>query len=92
MRHNGRPPLLASTIRANDLEIRPGEPRSMVCPDCGRWRIIRDRMISLHFVEDGKGRCPGTGQRVRIDIALATLEARQIVGIAQTGLRRPARV
>lgn len=69
MRHNGRPPLRASEIRASDLNLRPGEVPAAVCPVCGRWRRLSRHMLWPHRAADGKTRCPGSGQRIEIDIS-----------------------
>ncbi|HEV2344500.1 MAG TPA: hypothetical protein VGS97_10445 [Actinocrinis sp.] len=95
MHHNGRDVLLASTLPVSNLEVRPGEARTIVCPDCGTWRFLRRNMIFPHRAADDRSRCPGSGQRVRIDLPLASLvapSARQQAEQAQAGLRRAARV
>lgn len=48
MRHNGRPAIKASTIRPEHLNLREGEPRMVVCPDCGTWRRLKRSMIRPH--------------------------------------------
>lgn len=48
MRHNGRPAIKASTIRPEHLNLREGEPRMVVCPDCGTWRRLKRSMIHPH--------------------------------------------
>ncbi|MFF0094639.1 hypothetical protein ACFYSF_32435 [Streptomyces canus] len=79
MKHNQRTPLKASEIRPDLINLRCGE-RSVVCPDCKTWRIVRDRMITAHRTEPHSGqprhrraenrvpRCPGSGQRIWFDI------------------------
>lgn len=92
MRHNSRPTILASTINASDLNVRPGETPSAVCPECGAWRIIRRGMIFARQMATGTARCPGSGQRIKLDIPLATLESREWGEVAQANQRRPTRI
>ncbi|MCX5079211.1 hypothetical protein OHA84_38370 (plasmid) [Streptomyces sp. NBC_00513] len=81
MKHNGRAPLRASSVRPNLINLRDGEKRAIVCPDCTTWRPIRDRMVIAHRAEPHSGqprhrraepgrtpRCPGSGQRIWFDI------------------------
>ncbi|MHB6912792.1 hypothetical protein [Streptomyces sp. DB-54] len=88
MKHNGRAPLKASEIRPDLINLREGEPRTMVCPDCRRSRAIRDRMVVAHRAEPHSAqprhrrtenrvpRCPGSGQRIWIDITPEQWQAR----------------
>jgi len=92
MRHNGRPALLASTIPASNLNVRPGETPSAVCGDCGTWRVIRRGMVFAHRAADGRTRCPGSGQRITLNTPLAVLESREWGEVAGANLRRPTRV
>ncbi|WP_172388169.1 hypothetical protein [Streptomyces sp. MNP-20] len=88
MRHNGRAPIKASSLRPEHLHLREGETRRVVCPDCMTWRRLTRSMIHPH--RDGVAqpkpegrryrdplvkakpsngrRCPGSAQRVEIDI------------------------
>jgi hypothetical protein len=68
VRHNGRPALLASTIRPDLLNLRPGERPSMVCPACRRWQLLYRSMIAAHHPDDGP-RCSGSGQRLLRDLS-----------------------
>ncbi|MEW1639280.1 hypothetical protein AB0469_35150 [Streptomyces sp. NPDC093801] len=81
MRHNGRAPLQASTVRPDLMNLRDGETRTIVCPDCSTWRPIQDRMVIAHRAEphsgqsqhrrsepDRRPRCAGSGQRIWFDI------------------------
>jgi hypothetical protein len=92
MHHNGRDVLLASKLPASNFQVRPGEAKTIVCPDCGTWRFLRRSIIFPHRAVDGRTRCPGSGQRVRIDLPLAVLETRQEAERAQAGQRRATRV
>ncbi|MGW1988051.1 hypothetical protein ACWCPJ_37355 [Streptomyces collinus] len=83
MRHNGRAPLRASTMRPEHLNLRDNEPRLAVCPDCQTWHRLKRSMILPHRAPDatpdetrryfgdkpaGGRRCAGSAQRVIIDI------------------------
>ncbi|MFE9222721.1 hypothetical protein ACFYN3_41410 [Streptomyces lavendulae] len=81
MKDNGRAPLLVSTLRPDLINLRDGEKRTIVCPDCSTWRPIRDRMVIAHRAEPHSGRprhrraepgrtprCAGSGQRIWVDI------------------------
>lgn len=86
MRHNGRAPLMASRMRPEHLNLRDGEPRMAVCPDCLRWRRLQRSVITPHRADAtpspgrprryhgdkpaGGPRCPGSAQRITIDISI----------------------
>ncbi|MCD9165813.1 hypothetical protein [Streptomyces albireticuli] len=89
MKHNGRLPLQASTIRPDLINLRDGEKRAIVCPDCRVWRPIQDRMVTAHRAVPHSGqprhrrsgpdrtpRCPGSGQRIWIDLTADQWHAR----------------
>lgn|GEM_PF-4431788 len=72
MRHNGRIPLLISTLRSDCITVDGDEIRSVVCPDCGTWRVVRRGMIAAHRAQPRTGqerlpRCEGSGQRIKLD-------------------------
>jgi hypothetical protein len=83
MRHNGREPLLLSTLRSDCVTVDGDEIRSVVCPDCSTWRAVRRGMIAAHRAEprsnqpadrrdqrkpqDRVPRCEGSGQRIKVD-------------------------
>lgn len=79
MRHNGRPAVAVSTLRPDQVNLRPGELVTVACPDCGRSRRVKRKMLWPHRAHDGVARCPGSGQRVVFDLTpgewLARLEA-----------------
>jgi hypothetical protein len=68
MRDNGRPALLASTTLPSLLMMYPGTRPVVACPDCGTWRVPRRGMLPAHRTADEHSRCPGSGQRVTIDL------------------------
>lgn len=91
MRSDNRPALLASALPACDVNARPGEPVSLVCPDCGTWRLVRQGRIFPHPGNEGR-RCAASARRFALDLPLATLETRQRTALADAGKRRPTRV
>ncbi|MFF7459107.1 hypothetical protein [Kitasatospora sp. NPDC008115] len=106
MRHNGRPPLKASKIRATHITLNPGEPVTIVCTDCGTWRKLTRSMIPAHrFTDLGRDligadgrqvrrdtRCPGSGQRIEMDLTVARWVTRIEDGLAEVAARRPTTV
>jgi hypothetical protein len=68
MRDNGRPALLASTTIPSLLMLYQGTRPVVACPDCGTWRMPRRGMLPAHRAADEHSRCPGSGQRVTIDL------------------------
>ncbi|MFE2838482.1 hypothetical protein ACFXI6_47230 [Streptomyces mirabilis] len=85
-RHNRREPLLLSTMAPEDFNVRPGETKSIACPDCRTWRRImgkydlkiNEHCISDEVAEDQKHeRCLGSNQVVIVDIDVRRWQARQ---------------
>jgi hypothetical protein len=74
VRPSSRPALLASAIKPQNLNLRDGERKLIVCPDCHTWRALRRNMIWPHHPDlgqDGRpARCPGSGQRIIMDITV----------------------
>ena len=91
-RHNGRPPLAASELAPSLIMLTPGTRAVVACPDCGTWRVPRRGMLPAHRAADGITRCPGSGQRVRIDLTAAEWRARLDAAVREAGLRRGSRV
>lgn len=90
MRSDTRPALLASAFPACDVNARPGESVSLVCPECGTWRLVRQGRIFPHPGMDGR-RCVASARRFALDLPLAALESRQRAAVADAGKRRAAR-
>lgn len=83
MRHNGRPSIALSSLATNlftadwrgDASVRV----TVVCRDCGCFRTVKRGMVFPHrytaqvapgsYVEDA--RCPGSGQRITVDVTPA---------------------
>ena len=76
MRHNSRPPILASILPPNQLAMHPGEAIQYVCRDCGRWTLLRRSIALAHRAADGIKRCPGSGQRLTCDLTPTEWAAR----------------
>lgn len=71
-----RPPLKVSTIPSHHIQIREGERKAIVCPDCTEWHPIRRSMVWPHRLErtergENARRCPGSARSVEIDVDLA---------------------
>jgi hypothetical protein len=91
-RHNGRPPLAVSELAPSLVMLSPASPKPVLaCPDCGTWRVP-NRGMPAHRTADGLTRCPGSGQRVRIDLTYIEWRARLDAGVREAGLRRGSRV
>ena len=79
MRHNGLLVMAVSTLPPDRVNLRPGEVLAVACPVCGRWRRVKRHMLWPHRAHDGVTRCPGSGQRVVVDLTpgewLVRLEA-----------------
>ncbi|MFB7896082.1 hypothetical protein ACFC1B_07105 [Streptomyces xiamenensis] len=93
MRHNGRPWIAAST-RPRHIHMMGEAKGTYLCQDCGEWESLRKgdiadrdskgqimrgqpvRLIAVHR-PNGK-RCPGSGQRIVIDMSLATWRKRLV--------------
>ncbi|MEV7617048.1 hypothetical protein [Streptomyces sp. NPDC089799] len=83
---NRREALRLSSMAPEDYNVRPGEVKSIACPDCRTWRRItgdtvlkiREHCISDKLAEGEKHTlCPGTDQVVVIDIDVQRWQARQ---------------
>ncbi|GGS09322.1 MULTISPECIES: hypothetical protein [Streptomyces] len=106
MRHNGRAPLKASQMRPEHLNLRENEPTLVVCPDCDTWHRLKRSMILPHrsgapvekterrYFGDkpaGGRRCPGSAQRVVIDITVEEWGRRLLEADSTATGRRSAR-
>ncbi|MGW1171670.1 hypothetical protein [Streptomyces sp. NPDC002550] len=107
MRHNGRAPIKASTMRPEHLSLRESEPRMAVCPDCQTWRRLTRSMITPHrdgvavpktderrYFGDkpaGGRRCPGSAQRIDIDMTPEQWRERLFAVESTAAGRRTAR-
>ncbi|MQS00711.1 hypothetical protein [Streptomyces alkaliterrae] len=107
MRHNRRAPILASQMRPEHLSLRENEPRLVVCPDCHTWRSLKRSMIKPHrdglpvettqprYPGDkpaGGRRCPGSAQRIIIDLTVEDWTERLLTAEFTTASRRTAQL
>ncbi|MGY0466907.1 hypothetical protein ACW14Y_42610 (plasmid) [Kitasatospora sp. cg17-2] len=92
MRSNSRPALRLSTLRPNQIEMTPGLPASLVCPDCSVWRRINRSKVQPHFLDDGTTYCPASAQRVEKDVTPERWAAQIEEGVAETAARRATTV
>ncbi|MEU0646030.1 hypothetical protein [Streptomyces umbrinus] len=83
---NRREALKLSSMAPEDFNVRPGEAKSIACPDCRTWRrVMGDKVLKIreHCVSDkvAEGEkhvtCPGSDQLVVIDIDVRRWQARQ---------------
>ncbi|MGG7568957.1 hypothetical protein [Streptomyces sirii] len=106
MRHNGRAPIKASAMRPEHLSLRDGEPRLAVCPKCDTWHRLTRSMITPHrdgvpvqktdtrYFGDkpaGGRRCPGSAQRIIIDITPERWEESLLAAETTAAASRTAR-
>ncbi|MCX4625066.1 MULTISPECIES: hypothetical protein [Streptomyces] len=99
-RDNRRAPLLLSAIRPENVNVREGEVKSLVCPDCRTWRrLMGDTKLKIreHCRSDkvavGKkhDRCPGSNQVVQLDITIEQWSERMLAADSTATGRRSAR-
>ncbi|MFB7657925.1 MULTISPECIES: hypothetical protein [unclassified Streptomyces] len=106
MRHNGRAPIKASSMRPEHLSLREGETPLAVCPDCESWRRLTRSMISPHrggdALETGerryygdeparRRRCPGSAQRITLDLTPEAWGQALLAADSTAASRRSAR-
>jgi hypothetical protein len=88
--HNHRPPLRASELPPNWINLRVGEKRSAVCPDCRCWQVMRDRNMITYHKAGGK-HCLGSGQRITIDLTAEQWQERLRDALRVAAARRANR-
>lgn len=104
---NGRPPLLLSAIKPQNISLREGEIRSIVCPDCETWRRLMGETqlkIRKHCAKTCTGctikaapnravhtDCPGTDQPVTLNISIEQWAQRMLAADSTATGRRSAR-
>ncbi|MGW6602436.1 hypothetical protein [Streptomyces sp. NPDC055036] len=83
---NRRAVLMLSKMAPEDYNVRPGEVKSIACPDCRTWRrIMGDKVLKIreHCISDkvAEGEkhttCPGSDQLVEIDIDVRRWQVKQ---------------
>jgi hypothetical protein len=99
-RDNRRAPMLLSKIDPQEINLREGESKSIVCPDCRTWRRlmgetklkIRDHCISDKVSEGQKHvRCDGSNQAVELDISIEQWREAMLAADSTATGRRSAR-
>lgn len=89
------PAYRASEFKPQHLNLREGEQRMAVCPECGIWRRVRRNMIwPHHFDRRGRGerapRCAGSARRIIIDVRVEEWGVALVEGEGQARNRRSA--
>ncbi|GAA2630935.1 hypothetical protein GCM10010411_81110 [Actinomadura fulvescens] len=106
MRSNGRPIILASKLPPNLLSLSDRGGCTLIgCPECGVWRSIKRSMITPHRGPNVPGAdawpaefrppapwCPGSGQKVKVDLSFEEWRARLAEASRHAGQRRRTRV
>jgi hypothetical protein len=92
--------MLLSRIAPQDINLREGETRSIVCPDCRTWRRltgetqlkIREHCHTDRIPEGHKHEpCPGSNQFVVLDISVDQWGENMLTADRTATGRRPAR-
>ncbi|WP_221355315.1 hypothetical protein [Streptomyces beigongshangae] len=99
-RDNRREPMLLSKIDPQEINVREGEAKSLVCPDCRTWRrligdtklVIREHCVSDKVTEGQKHvRCDGSNQVVQLDIPVEQWSEAMLAADSTATGRRSAR-
>jgi hypothetical protein len=99
-RDNRRAPMLLSKIDPQEINIREGEVKSLVCPDCRTWRrlmggtklVIREHCVSDTVAEGEKHvRCDGSNQVVELNISIEQWSEAMLAADSTATGRRSAR-
>ncbi|MFF9690519.1 hypothetical protein [Streptomyces sp. NPDC014623] len=99
-RDNRRAPLLLSKVAPQDINIREGEVKSIVCPDCRTWRRITGETklkIREHCISDkvaeGRNhvRCDGSNQVIKLNISIEQWSEAMLAADSTATGRRSAR-
>ncbi|ALC32325.1 hypothetical protein [Streptomyces sp. CFMR 7] len=102
-RDNRRPPLLLSMMKPQNINLREGETKSIVCPDCERWwRLMGETQLKIreHCARGCKGggtdchehtRCPGSNQSVLLDATVERWAEAMLAADSTATGRRSAR-
>ena len=90
MLHNKQPVILASTLPAAQVDLREGQPPMVACQVCKRMRPLKRSIIVWHNVPGSASeRCPGAGQRIRLDLSPALSAQRYREAVADAATIRP---
>ena len=91
MRDNGCAAVRVSELPPSRVCLQPGEPLAVACLVCGRWRVVRRGMLWPHRAADGVSRCPGSGQRIAVDVSPGELAARLVAAAREAAARHARR-
>ena len=96
MKASTRPALLLSKLPPHHINLRDGERRSILCPDCETWHPLYRRMIKTHCTDrlvrgGATPPCPGSGQRIEFNITVEQWAERLTEFDATAKARRSAR-
>lgn len=95
-----RPPIVASTLKANEIDLFPGKEH-LVCPDCKTWCPITGvrgktpKLVPHHTERAGTPdprRCSGSDRLVDIDVAVGEWRTELVEAVLSTKSRRANRV
>jgi len=95
-----RPPIIASTLKANEIDLFPGKEH-LVCPDCQTWCPITGvqgktpKLVPHHTERAGTPtprRCCGSDRQVDIDIAVGEWCTALVEAVPGTKSRRATKV
>lgn len=75
MKPSPLPPLLATSIDPQHLDLRDNAPSLILCPGCDTWRHLKRRMIRPHR-PDGTTRCSNSARLVTLDITIEQWQAK----------------
>ncbi|MGW2353660.1 hypothetical protein [Actinacidiphila glaucinigra] len=93
-RNNRRAPLLLSKVEPQDVNIREGEVKSIVCPDCRTWRRLMGGHKTLKIREhstSAQDRCPGSNQLIELDMSVEEWGEKLLAADSTARVRRSAR-
>ncbi|MFF5407903.1 hypothetical protein ACFY8K_34185 [Streptomyces misionensis] len=97
---NSRPPIIASGLKANQIDLTPGKEH-MVCPDCSTWVPITGMLGTPKLAPHHTGRAntaeprrctAGTNRQVTIDVEVDAWRTTLIEAVPTTASRRATKV
>lgn len=97
---NHRPPIIASDLEANQLDLAPGKEH-LVCPDCFTWVPITGMLGTPKLVPHHTGRAKaaeprrctvGSNREVTIDVEVSDWRMELIEAVPTTASRRATKV
>lgn len=97
---NGRRTVLTSRIPLDQISMPVGRSPRLLCKDCGTWQTWKRGLVKAHPLwpdEAGSPKCPGSHQRVFVDLtpdqlqelrAGASAHARAVARTAREGYQQ----